>query len=295
MLSVRVFGLAALVVASLALTLPATGGAARLDPFRGFAAWVDIYDPGVLGNPAAALSQMKARGVRTVYLETSNASQRTAIVRPGLIGTFVEAAHAEGMAVVAWYLPEFVKPAQDVKRSLTAIDFRTPAGERFDAFALDIESTAIRTAARRNARLLRVADDLRAATGPTYPLGAIIPSPRGLELSPTVWPQFPYADLAETFDVFLPMVYFTYRTKTRAETKSYVEQSIAILRRETGNPAVRIHVIGGVADRARVGQVRGFADAICDDSLFGASLYDFATTFERLWVPLGRLGSCVTP
>ena len=89
------------------------------------------------------------------------------------------------------------------------------------------------------------------------------------------------------------MIYFTYRTKTRSETRDYVEQSVAILRRETADPSVRIHVIGGVADRARVGQVRGFADAICADALFGASLYDFATTFERLWPPLARLGSCL--
>jgi hypothetical protein len=293
MFGVRVLGLAALVVASVALAAPTTAEAARLDPFRGFAAWVDIYDRGVLNDPADAIAEMKARGVRTVYLETSNASQPTAIVRPGVIGAFVEAAHAQGLAVVAWYLPEFLKPARDTKRSLAAIHFRTPGKERFDGFALDIESTAVRSAARRNTRLLRIARGLREATGRKYPLGAIIPSPRGLELSPAVWPQFPYAELAQQFDVFLPMVYFTYRTKTRAETRSYVEQSIAVLRRETGNSSVRIHVIGGVADRARVGQVRGFADAICGDSLFGASLYDFATTFERLWTPLGRVEGCV--
>jgi hypothetical protein len=284
---------ALVVVAACLLLLAPAAHAARLDPFRGFAAWVDIYDLGVLRDPAAALSEMESRGIGVVYLETSNSSQETAIVRPGLVARFLETAHERGMPVVAWYLPEFRQSAKDLRRSLAAIDFRTPAGERFDGFALDIESTAVRSVRARTTRLLRMAEDIRAATGPKYPLGAIIPSPRGLELSPSVWPGFPYAELAARFDVFLPMVYFTYRTRTRAETRSYVAQSIAILRRETADPGIRIHVIGGVADRARVGQVRGFADAICGDSLFGASLYDFATTSEKLWSPLQRLGGCV--
>ena len=63
----------------------------------------------------------------------------------------------------------------------------------------------------RSVRLLGLSSALRKAVGPDYPLGAIIPSPRGMQLRPDYWPRFPYEGLARTYDVFMPMGYFTYR------------------------------------------------------------------------------------
>ena len=277
---------------AVAVTGAAGAAAADLRPYRGLATWVDIYDTDVWKDPEGAVDDIAARGVRTVYLETSNHSQRVAILRPKLVGRFVEAAHTYGLAVVAWYLPGFLEPARDVRRSLAAIDFRTPSGQSFNRFALDIEASAVKSPVLRTKRLLRVAADLRAAVGPTYPLGAIILSPRGLELSPTIWPGFPYRGLAARFDVFLPMVYFTYRTRKEGHTRAYVASSIAVLRRETGDPSVPIHVIGGIADRARSGQTKGFVDAVCKANVFGASLYDFATTGAAKWSQLSRIPDC---
>jgi hypothetical protein len=281
-------------VCSAAFAVPAAAAAptATLDPYRGLATWVDIWDTGVWQNPEAAVAAIAARGARTVFLETSNFNQDEAIRRPGRIARFLEAAHARGMQVVAWYLPGFLKPAKDVERSLAAIRFRTSRGHEFDGFALDIESHAVRSAELRTRRLLRVADDLRRAVGPDYRLGAIIPSPRGLELSPNAWPGFPYAALAARFDVFVPMVYFTYRTKSPQRTLAYVKNSIAILRRETGDPSVRIHVIGGVGNRARPGQTKAFVDAVCGAGVLGGSLYDFETTSSAKWSQLSRVASC---
>ena len=118
-------------------------------------------------------------GVRTLYLQTGNYSQRADLVRPSALGRFVDAAHAAGLRVVAWYLPSFLYPAQDTRRALAAIRFRSPTGQRFDAFALDIEASLVRHVPLRNQRLLRLSAQLRAATGPGYALGAIIPSPVG--------------------------------------------------------------------------------------------------------------------
>jgi hypothetical protein len=277
---------------AVAVTTAASASAANLRPYRGLATWVDIYDTHVLENPQGAVENMAARGVRTVYLETSNFSRRATILRPELVGRFIETAHAHGLAVVAWYLPGFLKPARDVERSLAAVDFRTPSGQRFDAFALDIEALAVRSPALRTKRLLRVARDLRLGVGRRYPLGAIILSPRGLELSPTIWPGFPYRGLAARFDVFLPMVYFTHRTRKEGHTRAYVASSIAVLRRETGDSNVPIHVIGGIANRSRPGQTKGFVDAVCKAGVFGASLYDFATTTAGRWSQLSRISGC---
>ena len=50
---------------------------------------------------------MKAQGVQTLYLETSNWRQSTDIVRPRTLAAMIEAAHAQGIKVVAWYLPSY--------------------------------------------------------------------------------------------------------------------------------------------------------------------------------------------
>jgi hypothetical protein len=283
-----------LALGALAAGLAVVGSspAADLSAYRGLSTWVDIYDDDVMSNPELAVSQMSGLGVGVVFLETGNSSQAADVVKPDLVGRFVEAAHAEGLRVVAWYLPTLVRPARDLRRALAAIDFESPAGERFDSFALDIESSVIRLVARRTARVIALGQRLRAAVGPDYPLGAIIPAPRGMELLPAYWPGFPYSQLAGTFDVFLPMVYFSYRTHDLAQASDYVARSIGIIREQTGDPRVAIQAIGGIAARSRLGQVRGFVDAACGAGALGIGLYDFATTRARQWQELGRFTSC---
>ena len=63
--------------------------------------------------------------------------------------------------------------------------------------------SAVPSPALRSARLLQLAAWLRASVGPSYPLGAIIPSPRGMQLSPSYWPGFPFSSLAQSFDVIV--------------------------------------------------------------------------------------------
>jgi hypothetical protein len=139
------------------------------------------------------------------------------------------------------------------------------------------------SAKKRTARLLSLSRLLRKAAGNQYPLGAIIPSPVGMDLLPTYWPGFPYAGLAKTYDAFLPMGYFTYRTKTGAATRAYTEANVELIRTRTGNDAIVVHAVGGLAGSATVAQVRAFAAAAADQGAVGASLYDYATTSAAQW------------
>ena len=45
--------------------------------------------------------------MRTIYLETANFKQSRDVVRPDRLSRLLDAAHARGIAVVAWYLPSF--------------------------------------------------------------------------------------------------------------------------------------------------------------------------------------------
>ncbi len=251
--------------------------------YAGVGTWVDLYDRHVLAHPEAAVDAMAARGVRTLFLETSNYQMDEDIERRAHVARFIKAAHADGMAIVAWYVPSFANPARDQRRSLAAIRFRTAGGERFDSFALDIESSVVKAAGLRNARLLQLSRQLRAAAPAGFSLGAIVPSPRGIQRLSWYWPNFPFAQLAQTFDVFLPMSYFTYRTHVPAKSASYTRLNIELLREATGNPALPVHVIGGLARNASPAQVRQFVRAAHDRNALGLSLYDFADTTPAQW------------
>ena len=283
----RLAGLAFAAIAIYLFFATAAGSARVAAPslaaYRGLGTWVDIYDPTAWARPEAMVAKMKARGVRTLYLETANFRQKVDIVRPSVVARFIDAAHARGMKVVAWYLPSFAAPKKDLRRSMAAIDFTTPSGGQFDSFALDIEWSGVKNIGLRNRRLLTLSSQIREAVGPSYPLGAIIPSPRGMQLVKGYWEPFPYADLALTYDVFLPMGYFSYRPTDLGGAYGYTVRNVALIRRGTGDPAVPIHAIGGVADDVSASQVGAFVRATRDCGVTGASMYDFTTTVSGGW------------
>ncbi|HZC74365.1 MAG TPA: hypothetical protein VE220_00200, partial [Gaiellaceae bacterium] len=182
----------------------ATAPSRDLTAYTGLGTWLDIYaSKSAWRHPELQVAAMARDGARTLYLETGNYKQSVDVVRRRAQGRFIDAAHAAGMRVVAWYLPSFTRLRQDERRALEAIDFQSPSGESFDGFALDIEATLVRPLRLRNQRLIQLSSRLRSAVGPSYALGAITPSPIGM--SPSYWPGIPYRALARSYDVFLPM------------------------------------------------------------------------------------------
>ena len=283
-------GLAIAVVASCAgaASAPASQEA---DPsvFGGLGTWVDIYDGAVYAAPEATARRIFARGVKTVWVETANYRASADVVRPAPLGRLVEALHALGVRVVAWYLPGHVNPALDTRRALAMLSFTTLKGETFDGVGLDIEGTKLRNVALRSRRAVELARTLRAEAGET-PLAIIPFNPRGLERRPGTWPRFPWAELAETSDAFAPMVYTGGAFKGFDATYGYVTRAVRLLRTQTGRPDVAIHVAGGVADRLGPEELAGFVAAVADDgNTIGVSLYDWQTTPAAAWRALAPL------
>lgn len=290
----------ALPVASQRPRALSAGSGASIDVYRGLGSWVDIYDDPAWAAPRATVRGMKDRGVRTLYLETSNFNRPNAFVFPNKVKRFVDAAHDYGVRIVAWYLPGFDDVDRDYARSMAAIDLVTTAGNSFDSFALDIESPTVSNPSTRTTRLLDLSSRIRAAAGDSYPLGAIIPSPRGVQTNPTYWPGFPYAELASTYDVFLPMTYFTWRVNGLAGAHWYTTQNIQIIRDQTGDPTVPIHVIGGIANQASTDETAGFVHAVRERGVIGASYYTYPITTDAQWavldtVPANPVGSPALP
>ena len=292
----RLAKLAALATLALLGAGPAGGKVAAPDvtPYTALGTWIDIYSPSFRADPERVGAALALRSVDTLFVETGNFRQHVDLVRPQQLGKLIEAAHARDIAVVAWYLPALTNPALDLRRARAAINFRTSDGDGFDSFALDIESSAVRDASERSRRLLALSARLRSGVGPNYPLGAIIPSPVGMTLLPRYWPGFPYAALARTYDVFVPMTYFTYRARGSAAVSSYVQRSVRIIRDKSGDATIPIHVIGGLAGATTKSDAAAFVHAVVSCGVDGLSLYDFFATKPSVW-PVLRAAAVAAP
>lgn len=291
MRSRSLMALGALLASCLTLTAQPAGAqrsSSTAAVFDGVGSWVSIFATTSRAHPADVIASLRRHGVTTLYLQTSNYSQHVPVVGPRTTGTFIDDAHAAGIQVVAWYLPSLVHTGTDFRRALAAMRFRSSTGQTFDAFALDIEASLVRDVNVRNSRLLALSRSLRSSAAAGYPLGAIVPSPVGMRRHPRYWPRFPFAQLAKTFDTFLPMAYFSYYAKTPAEAYAYAHNVIEAIRARSARPDVPIHIIGGLANAASLPAMSAFMRAAGDCNVAGISLYAFAETSAAEWSALGR-------
>lgn len=267
-----------------AAALPqAAAASAPIGSYRGLGSWVDMYDAKAWDHPATAVKDMDAHGVRTLYLETANYHWPSALNRPADMGALIEEAHARGIKVVAWYLPGFKDPAKDYKRSMAAINFRSAAGQKFDSFTLDIEASIVKDVSLRNSRLRSLSKRIRAAVGASYPLGACTPSPAGMAMHTSYWPNFPFKMLAGIYDVFVPMGYYTYHGDGYANAYRDTRDNIRIIREKTGRPSVPIHVIAGDGAKSTGSETTAYVRALREYGALGGSMYDWATTNDASW------------
>lgn len=293
----------ALAVAVLALSLaidavvltrravPATGSARHgfvpsLDAYRGVGTWVDIFDTRAWADPAAAVADMASHGVRTIFLQTGNSHSSTAFKDVPATEAFIREAHARGLRVVAWYLPYLKSEAMDLDRVTQAIRFRTADGDSFDGFALDIESSAVKPESKRIVALQSLSLKIHEVAGPFYPLGAIIPSPVGLARKSGYWDSFPYAMIARTYDVVLPMSYYSYHAKGAVAVATDARENVRMIRAQPGCLTIPIHQIGGLANKSNAAEVTAFVDACREKRCVGTSLYEWAGTTSAEWSAL---------
>jgi hypothetical protein len=229
--------------------------------------------------------------VRTLFVETANyhnPTSQTMFDRPAL-AEFIQAAHARKMYVVAWYLPGFKNLEKDFTRSKAAIDFRTADGQKFDSFALDIEDSSVKPASTRSERLQTLSQRIRAYVGASYPLGGIIPSPKGMTINGTYWPDFPYRTVAAIYDVLVPMGYYTYHVDGYAKVYNESLYNVRIVREQTGLPTVPIHLIAGLGDKSSGPETTAFVRATRETGVLGAGMYDWSTTDDLDWAPLANV------
>jgi hypothetical protein len=262
-----------------------------LAPHEGVGAWVDVYDwtdEFTGGAPPVGLSdvdEMADAGVDTLYVQTAHDRSAAAdVVEPERLRELIDRAHDRGLHVVAWYLPTLVDPEVDLRRLVASSELPV------DGLGVDIESLDVPDALERNRRLRALTAGLRDAVGDDRVLAAITPSPTHLQVvNPDFWPAFPWPELAEDYDVLLPMSYWTLRDGQLGDPERHVSDDIDRIRTSTGDPAVPIHVIGGIADAIATADVEGMVRAASSRDVLGGSLYDWATSAEGQWAAMAPL------
>ncbi len=287
-------------------------GPRSIASFEGYGAWIDVFDYSAVyakGAPAvtaADVSGMADLGVRTLYMQAARLDPKSpmGLVDPWLLAEFLLSAHRHGIDVVAWYLPKWSDDDSDLQRIRMLSDFEV-LGNRFDGVAVDIEWTGgdIDVAAR-NARLVSLSDSARQSLGPD-PLAAIVLPPVLTEVVNTkYWPDFPWSRIADDYDVWMPMSYWSFRSQSSGygDGYTYNEESTRRLRIDLGDPDAVVHGIGGIGGTDGINddpnpeepltsldELDAFVRSLVDTGSVGGSVYDWASLEPEARERLARL------
>jgi hypothetical protein len=263
-------------------------------PFRRLGTWVDTLDYPSL-TPGAAVADMQARGVRTLYLSTARFNSANDFFDATEMGQWLDAAHAAGIKVVGWYVPGYGDLTRDVRRTVAIGTYVSPGGQRFDAIGVDIErfgSDGEVTHAEFNTRLVTHLSQVRAQS--PVVIGAIVPSPFGTDAG-NRWEGFPWASVGARSEVVVPMALWSFRSGFSAsQVRTWVRDQVDRAQALTGR---RVHVEGGVIGEGSTpvtaDRVQAFVDGVTNGGAIGGSQYDYATMtgHTSLWPILAQLNA----
>lgn len=272
------------------MKLAAADGSARTprDVFKGFGAWVDLYDFSL--DPVRTVRTLAANGVQTLYVQTGRSD--TAYMIDPQAWNWVVAAHRAKIKVVGWYLPYYADTNRDLARTL-AIARRSYLGHRFDGLGIDIEFKGAVGGTRWNRRVAGLEATVRRKLGPAYPIAAIVPPPMQMWLAPRTWAGFPWKELARSSDAMLLMSYWTDRVGCPVIRRhcafEFTDYNVRLTRKMIARPGVLVHIIGGIGNVSSLPQTRAFVQGVFRSHADGASFYDVNTTSSRAWLVLRQL------
>lgn len=273
---------------------PAAPAKRDTSAYRGLGSWVDAYDFarefGSARTRPAVVDEMAREGVKTLYIQAAKDKDGVGdLVSPDLLGQFLERAHARGMKVIAWYLPRFVDPERDFRHVDAMLRFRSN-GHAFDGIGIDIESRENGDVKQRNERLVALSQRVRRAAGSRSVSAIVVPPVVTDVINPKFWPDFPWTRIKSSYDIWVPMGYWTNRkpgTEYR-DAYRYTSENVRLLRENVGDSAALVHVAGGIGNEATTTDYDRFVQAARDTRSTGVSVYDWATTARSAYASLRK-------
>jgi len=239
-------------------------------------------------DAAAIVGRAKRAGLRYIELRLAYGEfwEVTPAAKP-YVDALLDAAAAEGIAVIAWAVPRAPSYA-DLALAVRAANYRTSRGTRVSGLALDLERggeflgdglegrTAIATYAQR----------VRAALGSSALILSTVEDPYLTGLTNR---DFPYSTVARYASALQPMTYWRmFRRGTGADAaSSSVRASVRSLRHEAGRP-IAINVGGQTADLGSCGaptapEILGSLGESRRSGAIGETFYDWFGTLEGQW------------
>jgi hypothetical protein len=243
-----------------------------LSAVRGKGMWLTTWPDSHL-DVHTVIARAHAAGVRQLWVRTGGTKQGWYGGR--LLPRLLPAAHAAGIAVIAWDFPTLSDPVADARRARAALT-GVFGGARIDGFSTDIETTSERV--YDSSRRVRLYLSLVRSYAGARPVVATVPRPTPYRLR-----TYPYAAQAPYVDVFAPMVYWSC-----SEPGELVRQSLQPLRKYHR----ALSVVGQSYDMGPEGGRHGlpsgreiwrFLDASKRYGAIGASLYTYDQTGPTQW------------
>lgn len=262
--------------------------------YRGLGSWVDAYDFsrefGYARTKPTVVDEMAREGIKTLYIQAAKDRDGVGdLVSPDLLGQFLERAHARKMKVVAWYLPRFVDPERDWRHIDAILKFRSN-GHAFDGIGIDIESRENGDVKQRNDRLVALSQRTRRAAGRMAVSAIVVPPVVTDVMNPRFWPDFPWGRIKSSYDVWVPMSYWTNR-KPGSEYRDayrYTTENVRLLRENVQDPNAIVHVAGGEGTKATSNDYDRFVKGARDSRSVGVSVYDWAVTARSAYATLRK-------
>jgi hypothetical protein len=208
----------------------------NLTAFTGTGMWIWQWEQTDGGDAAAVVRQAQAAHLRQIWVRVGDS--KDGFYGAAELDQLVPAAHAAGLAVIAWGFPYLYDPTGDAAWTQQVLAWRSPGGGGVDGFSPDIErhTEGVDLTARRVTVYLQ---GVRRAAG-SLPIIATVYPP-----TDAYWTggEYPYAAIAPYVDAFAPMIYWEC-TDPGADTRLDVSR-LATLR--------PVHIIGQAFNMAEIG------------------------------------------
>jgi hypothetical protein len=261
---------------------PAThtvGGQPIWSPVAGKGMWMVNYDLRHM-DAASVVQAAKAAGMTHIYLEV--ATSRDGFYGQRNLNLLLPLAHAAHIAVIAWVYPwlgEGVSTvAEDLLLTRSVLGYRTPSGDHADGLAADIEEITTPPVVYTYGQVVRQ------MAGPDMLLVATT-------YNPIARPDYPYPEIAASFNVMAPQDYWhnnTQETFTAQSPRSLLTVSVTAIRAELGGVDYPIEELGQMYDMFNVydftprgnepsgAEITGDMQAAKDLGCIGVSYFEWA-------------------
>jgi hypothetical protein len=262
--------------AALPAPQPPSGPAAPLTAVTGKGLWVWKFKATQGGDAAAIADRAVKTGLNQVWVRVGDSQD--GFYGADELAQIVPAAHARGLAVIAWGFPYFYDPVADASWTNAILSWRSASGERVDGFSPDIETSSEGVA-------------LSALRTAVY-LSLVRPARDGRPLVATVYPPtdhwmvaYPYAAMAPYVDAFAPMVYWECRDPGSAADEA-VSRLAGMKPVHVIGQAFSFGEVGGRIDQPGTAELDRFMGSARRDGAVGASFWVWQDLSAEEWSAL---------